>query len=87
MGLEVERQLESCKVMINEFLKSIAKVFDTVVCIDVIEHIEKDLTFVKDLMRVARRQVLVSTPNWTASRCHWPYHVREYTPAELVGLF
>ena len=87
MGLEVDRQLESNKVMIKELSEIDSDSFDTIVCIDVIEHIENDLRFVKDLMRVARRQVLVSTPNWTASRCHWPYHVREYTPVELVGLF
>jgi 2-polyprenyl-3-methyl-5-hydroxy-6-metoxy-1,4-benzoquinol methylase len=87
MGLEVDSQLESPKVMIKDLSAVDTASFDTLVCIDVIEHVEKDTIFAKDLTRVARKQVIVSTPNWTASRCHWPYHVREYTPKQLVRLF
>ena len=28
----------------------------------------------------------LTTPNWTAGRCQWPYHVREYTPRQLREL-
>ncbi|XZE54234.1 class I SAM-dependent methyltransferase [Planctomycetaceae bacterium SH139] len=86
-GLEVDKQLEGPKVMIKDLSAVDSASFDSLVCIDVIEHIEKDVSFAKDLTRVAKNQVLVSTPNWTASRCQWPYHVREYTPQQLVGLF
>jgi SAM-dependent methyltransferase len=60
--------------------------FDTVVCIDVIEHVEDDAAFVADLARVARKRIYVSTPNYAVSLNSWPYHVREYTPRELQRL-
>src|SRR5207248_2271964 len=25
----------------------------------------------------------LTTPNWTCSRCVWPFHLREYTPREF----
>lgn len=52
-------------------------------CIDVIEHVEENLDFALELVRVARQDVLVSTPNWTVSRCKWPYHICEYMPRQL----
>ena len=30
--------------------------------------------------------MILTTPNWTAGRGVWPYHVREYTPAQLRKL-
>ncbi len=39
------------------------------------------------LCRVAKDVVFVTTPNWTITRCQWPYHIREYTPQELEELF
>jgi hypothetical protein len=56
------------------------KSYDVVTCIDVVEHVEADADFVRQLGRIARRTVFVTTPNWTVSRCQWPYHIREYTP-------
>lgn len=60
-----------------------AKSFDVVTSIDVIEHVEDDKGFLAQLCRIAREAVFVTTPNWTISRCQWPYHLREYTPREL----
>ena len=60
--------------------------YDLVVACDVIEHVEEDRVFLLDLLRVARRAVFVSTPNWLLSRCANPHHVREYTPDELAAL-
>ena len=59
---------------------------DVVTSIDVIEHIEDDGWFVRSLARIARQGIFVTTPNWTASRCQWPYHLREYTPRQLERL-
>lgn len=61
--------------------------FDVVVCIDVIEHVEEDEAFVKQLARVAGRLLFVSTPNYALHRNLHPYHVREYTPYEFTRLF
>ncbi|RLA39400.1 MAG: hypothetical protein DRR42_27265, partial [Gammaproteobacteria bacterium] len=55
--------------------------------IDVLEHVLEDLDFVENLQRVAQHQILLTTPNYTASRCNWPYHIREYMPHQLVDLF
>lgn len=63
-----------------------SKSFDVVVCCDVIEHVEKDIEFFGDLVRVARKHVFLSTPNWNVSHAHNEFHVREYTPAELREL-
>lgn len=60
--------------------------YDLVVACDVIEHVEDDASFLDNLLRVARRGVFVSTPNWLISRCANPHHVREYTPDELRDL-
>ena len=63
-----------------------SKSFDLVVSIDVVEHVEDDRAFVRQLARIARKAVFLTTPNWTVTRCTWPYHLREYTPRELVSL-
>jgi SAM-dependent methyltransferase len=59
---------------------------DAVVCIDVIEHVEHDSAFVAQLVRVARKLVFISTPNYAVSLNEWPYHFREYTPRQLGSL-
>ena len=59
---------------------------DLAVAVDVIEHVEDDAAFLAHLRRVARRRVFITTPNWNVSRCRNPYHIREYTPAELREL-
>jgi SAM-dependent methyltransferase len=62
------------------------KSFDVVTCVEVIEHVEDDRELVLSLTRIARQAVFITTPNWTFSRCKWPFHLREYTPMELVEL-
>lgn len=63
-----------------------SKSFDLVVSIDVVEHVEDDHSFVRQLARIARQAVFLTTPNWTVTRCTWPYHLREYTPREFCAL-
>lgn len=60
--------------------------FDVVVAIEVIEHVQNDQEFVKQLARLAREAIFLTTPNWTITRCQWPYHVREYTPRQLEDI-
>lgn len=83
VGLDIDSRLERRDVIITTVDKIPAKSFDTVVAIDVIEHVEDDECFARHLGRIARECVFVTTPNWTISRCQWPYHVREYTPKQL----
>lgn len=62
------------------------KSYDVVTNIEVVEHVQDDEAFVDHLGRIARELVFISTPNWTASRNLWPYHVREYNPAQMYEL-
>lgn len=62
------------------------KSFDIVTSFDVIEHVEEDRIFLKELIRVACKAVIISTPNWDTWHCSNIFHVREYTPKELADL-
>ncbi len=59
--------------------------FDYVVSFQVIEHIEKDVDFVREVSRVLRPggKFIVSTPNAPMSLTRNPWHVREYNADEL----
>lgn len=86
-GQDLDIRLERAGVIVASLESIPNKSFDAVTCIDVIEHVEDDRAFVADLCRIARENVFVTTPNWTITRCEWPYHIREYTPRELEALF
>ena len=62
--------------------------FDYVVSFQVIEHIEKDADFVREVSRVLRSggKFIVSTPNAPMSLTRNPWHVREYKADELESL-
>ena len=62
--------------------------FDYVVCFQVIEHIEDDSEFVREVARVLRPggKFIVSTPNAPMSLTRNPWHVREYSSDELQNL-
>lgn len=62
--------------------------FDYVVCFQVIEHIVKDIEFVREVYRVLRPggKFIVTTPNAPMSLTRNPWHVREYTADELQNL-
>ena len=60
--------------------------FEIVTCFDVIEHIPDDKTFLEHLFRISRESVFLTTPNFRVFGCKNKYHIREYTPPELVEL-
>ena len=62
--------------------------FDSVVSFQAIEHIEKDIDFVREVSRVLRvgGKFVVSTPNAPMSLTRNPWHVREYNADELRNL-
>ncbi len=62
--------------------------FDCVVSFQVIEHIEDDGLFVREVQRVLKKggMFILSTPNAKMSLTRNPWHVREYTSAELSAL-
>ncbi len=62
--------------------------FDYVISFQVIEHIRHDFTLVDEVWRVLRSggRFIVTTPNALMSLTRNPWHVREYTPDQLMGL-
>jgi ubiquinone/menaquinone biosynthesis C-methylase UbiE len=62
--------------------------FDYVVSFQVIEHIEDDHLFVKEIYRVLKPggKVIITTPNRKLSLTRNPWHVREYTASGLQQL-
>ena len=62
--------------------------FDCVISFQVIEHIRRDKEFVREVHRVLRPggRFIVTTPNAPMSLTRNPWHVREYTAAELQKL-
>lgn len=62
--------------------------FDCVISFQVIEHIRRDVDLVREVGRVLRPggRFVVTTPNARMSLTRNPWHVREYTAAELGSL-
>lgn len=62
--------------------------FDTVVSFQVIEHIQEDEDFLKEIYRVLRPggKAIISTPNINHTLSRNPWHIREYTPQQLTSL-
>lgn len=61
---------------------------DTVVTFQVIEHIQDDQYFLKEIHRVLRPGgiAVVSTPNISLSLTRNPWHIREYTADQFTAL-
>jgi SAM-dependent methyltransferase len=85
-GQDLDPRLASDSIHIGPLATLPSKSFDLVVSIDVVEHVEDDAEFVGQLARIARQAIFITTPNWTITRCKWPYHLREYTPREFHAL-
>jgi SAM-dependent methyltransferase len=62
--------------------------FDFAVSFQVIEHIRDDRNFIKEIHRVLKPggTLMLSTPNRLMSLTRNPWHIREYTAAELTLL-
>lgn len=62
--------------------------FDAIVTFQVIEHIQDDALFLQEIHRVLRPGgvALITTPNRPLSLSRNPWHIREYTAAELTQL-
>ena len=58
--------------------------WDVITCFDVLEHIAEPVPFLEQLLRLARTTLVITTPNYWVSRCGNPFHVREYTPPQLI---
>jgi len=62
--------------------------FDTIVSFQVIEHIQNDELFLKEIARLLKPggKALVSTPNIKMTLSRNPWHIREYTADQLAGI-
>lgn len=62
--------------------------FDSIVSFQVIEHIQDDQLFLKEIHRVLKPGgiALITTPNRPYSLSRNPWHIREYTAQELTAL-
>ncbi len=62
--------------------------FDTVISFQVIEHIQDDAFFLKEINRVLKPdgKAYLTTPNRVMSLSRNPWHIREYTADELLSL-
>ena len=62
--------------------------FDSIVTFQVIEHIQNDELFLKEIARVLKPggKAYVSTPNITMTLSRNPWHIREYTAKQLEDL-
>ena len=59
--------------------------FDTIIMLDVIEHLSNPVAILRDLKRCLKKDgvLFLSTPEWHFHRIADPYHVNEYTIDEL----
>jgi len=59
-----EKVYDDCVISDIRYLPFRKKSFDSILCIEVIEHLEKNdgLQLINDLEEIARRQVIISTP-------------------------
>ncbi|HMJ71696.1 MAG TPA: class I SAM-dependent methyltransferase [Cyclobacteriaceae bacterium] len=59
--------------------------FDVVITFQVIEHIQDDISFLKEIHRVLKPGglAIITTPNRPMSLSRNPWHIREYTGQEL----
>ncbi len=62
--------------------------FDYVICFQVLEHIQEDKAFLKEIYRVLRPggKLILTTPNRLTTLSRNPWHIREYTIQELEEL-
>lgn len=62
--------------------------FNSIVSFQVIEHIQDDRLFLKEIHRVLKPGglALITTPNRPMSLSRNPWHIREYTSIELTNL-
>lgn len=62
--------------------------YDSIISFQVIEHIQDDALFLKEIHRVLKPGgiALLTTPNRSMSLSRNPWHIREYLPQELANL-
>lgn len=69
-------------------LNSVKKEIDTIICLQVIEHIKNTDILLKKIVDLFKKNgvLIISTPNRLSDHIPSPYHVREYSAIELKKL-
>ena len=89
-GFDTDERLKAYdpNLIVGEDLAAVADdSFDWVTCIDVLEHIPDDLVAFRHMCRIARKGVLITTPNGGRSHCINSAHCREWTFAQYANVF
>ena len=77
----------ACRALVDlSTLDDTTPPYDVVTAFEVLEHVENDLGFLRQLAALATQAVFLTTPNWHVAQCQSADHYREYTPEEFAGL-
>jgi hypothetical protein len=87
-GQDPDARLSSVTGSISHDISAIDdNAFDCVTCFDVIEHVVEDYAFFRNLFRIARQRLFITTPNYTRSKAQNHCHCREYTIPQFCNFF
>lgn len=70
----------------DDISKIKSKSYDVVTAFDVIEHIQEHLAFLAQMRRIAKKWIILTTPNIAHTKGTHIYHCKEYTPSEFLNL-
>jgi hypothetical protein len=88
-GQDIDNRLKQINpnIIIKDVSQIESKSFDVITCFDVIEHVIEDEIFFKELTRIARKRICITTPNFSRSKAQNHCHCREYTIPQFVNSF
>jgi len=86
VGQDLDPRLEREDIVISPIEDIPSKSYDVVVSVDVVEHVPEDSGFLRQLARIAKQAVFLTTPLSVLGREIWPYHIREYKAREFMAL-
>ena len=88
IDLSQYKNVEFIQMEIPPFTNLPSAAFDYLITFQVIEHIEDDNMFLKEIHRVLKPggKAFITTPNRLQSLSRNPWHVREYTIEELRNM-
>lgn len=88
-GQEIDSRLEKIhrQIIIKNISEFEDESYDCVTCFDVIEHVMDDYEFFTHLLRITKKYLFITTPNFTRSRAQNHCHCREYSIPQFLKFF